>query len=52
MTIRETAERAQVCERTVRRWIEAGHLRSVRLGPSGRIVRVDERDWQAFERGA
>ena len=48
LTIREVAERAGVCERTVRRWIKAGDLRAIRPGRSGRIVRIDERDWRAF----
>lgn len=47
-TIREVAEAAGVCERTVRRWIAAGVLPVCRLGPSGRIVRIDGRDLRAF----
>lgn len=47
-TIREVAEAAGVCERTVRRWIAAGALSARRLGSSGRIVRIDERDLRAF----
>ena len=51
-TIREVAKTAGVCERTVRRWITAGLLPARRLGGSGRIVRIDERDLRAFLDGS
>jgi excisionase family DNA binding protein len=39
LTIREVAERLNVSQRTVRRWIDRGHLHVVKLG---RTVRIDE----------
>jgi len=39
LTIREVAERLKVSQRTVRRWIDRGHLHVVKLG---RTVRIDE----------
>jgi excisionase family DNA binding protein len=45
LTVEVVAERLKVSERTVRRWIDAGFLRAVRLG---RLVRVFETDLQAL----
>jgi excisionase family DNA binding protein len=39
LTIREVAERLKVSQRTVRRWIDRGHLHVIKLG---RTVRIDE----------
>jgi excisionase family DNA binding protein len=44
-TIPEVAERVRVCPRTVRRWIEAGHLVLYRIGG---VVRISESDLRAF----
>ena len=44
-TIPEVAERLNVCERTVRRWIESGALRAHRFG---RLVRISQTDLAAF----
>jgi excisionase family DNA binding protein len=44
-TIAEVAEHLQVSGRTVRRWIEAGHLAVHRVGG---IVRIAEADLRAF----
>jgi excisionase family DNA binding protein len=41
----EIAERADVAERTVRRWIDRGELLVHRLG---RTVRISEADFAAF----
>jgi excisionase family DNA binding protein len=43
--IAEVAERLNVCERTVRRWIAAGLLPVHRFG---RTVRISEADLAAF----
>ena len=39
ITLRETAERLQISEKSVRRWIADGRLKAVRVGP--RMIRVD-----------
>jgi excisionase family DNA binding protein len=39
LTIREVGERLKVSQRTVRRWIDRGHLHVIKLG---RTVRIDE----------
>jgi excisionase family DNA binding protein len=44
-TIADVAERLNVCERTVRRWIDFGLLRVHRFG---RTVRISEADLAAF----
>lgn len=41
LTIREVAELDSCSEKTIRRAIAAGLLAAVRLGPSGRLVRID-----------
>ena len=45
LTIADVAERCQVSPRSVRRWIDDGRLRVIRLG---RSVRVGERDLARF----
>ena len=45
LTIADVAERCQVSPRSVRRWIDDGRLRVIRLG---RSVRVAEGDLAAF----
>jgi excisionase family DNA binding protein len=44
-TIAEVAERVRVSTRTVRRWIEDGHLVAHRIGG---VVRIAESDLRAF----
>ena len=44
-TVADIAERLDVCERTVRRWIDEGLLRVHRFG---RTVRIAEADLAAF----
>ena len=39
LTLRDTAERLQISEKSVRRWIADGRLKGVRIGP--RMIRVD-----------
>ncbi len=39
LTLRDTAERLQISEKSVRRWIAEGRLKAVRIGP--RMIRVD-----------
>ncbi|MGV0636270.1 helix-turn-helix domain-containing protein [Mycolicibacillus trivialis] len=45
-SIRQVAEQLGVCEKTVRRWIAAGHIEAVRLGP--RLIRVDADSVERF----
>lgn len=45
LTVHAVAERLNVCDRTVRRLIKAGRLRSLRIGGS---LRVAEADFQAY----
>jgi excisionase family DNA binding protein len=45
--VKDVANRLNVDERTVRRWIDSGKLRHHRLG---RAIRVSEEDLLAFER--
>lgn len=46
LTIDQTADAAGVTPKTVRRWIAAGILPAVRLGP--RLVRIREDDLSAL----
>jgi excisionase family DNA binding protein len=46
-TVAQVADICQVSERTVHRWIAAGHLPVTRLG---RLIRVNPRDLDAFLR--
>ncbi|MCT9000795.1 helix-turn-helix transcriptional regulator [Microbacterium memoriense] len=39
LTLRDTAERLSISEKSVRRWIADGRLKAVRIGP--RLLRVD-----------
>lgn len=45
LTVARIAERLDVCERTVRRLIQSGHLKSLRVG---RCLRITEEDFQAY----
>lgn len=40
ITVEEYAAHYRVAVRTVRRWVEAGHLRVHRPGPAGRLIRI------------
>jgi excisionase family DNA binding protein len=51
-TIAEVAERLNVCERTVRRWIAAGLLPVHRFGRTLRISEVDLAAFLALRREA
>ncbi len=46
-TVAQVADICQVSERTVHRWIAAGHLPVTRLG---RLIRVNPRDLELFLR--
>ena len=48
MTIREVADYLGVSERTVRTWVKAGDLPVIRLGPSGKLVRIAADDLNAY----
>lgn len=41
LTVREVAELDSCSEKTVRRAIAAGLLEAVRVGPGGRLLRID-----------
>lgn len=47
-TVSEIAEQDKVSEKTVRRAIDRGDLKVVRIGPSGRSVRVTAEDRRAY----
>ena len=49
-TTRDIAEDLDVCERTVRRWIDAGDLVAHRFGRSVRIADNDRRAFLAAHR--
>jgi excisionase family DNA binding protein len=40
LTVCEVAEHFRVSTRTVTRWAESGQLRSRRVGPTGRLIRI------------
>ena len=50
MTVREVAELDNCSEKTVRRAIAAGLLDVVRVGPGGRLVRIDPAAHRAYRR--
>ena len=41
LTVRQVAERDSCSEKTVRRAIAAGLLEAIRIGPGGRLLRID-----------
>ncbi len=41
LTVRDVAERDNCSEKTVRRAITAGLLEAIRVGPGGRLLRID-----------
>jgi excisionase family DNA binding protein len=48
LTVKEVAELDNCSEETVRRAIDAGLLEVVRLGPGGRLVRIDPAHHAAY----
>ena len=50
LTVREVAELDSVSVKTVRRAIAGGLLEVVRVGPSGRLVRIDPAAHAAYRR--
>ncbi len=40
LTVREVAQHYRVATRTITRWVASGELRSARIGPGGRLVRI------------
>ena len=50
-TVSEVARLDNVSEKTVRRAIEAGRLEVVRVGPSGRLIRIHPDAHAAYQRG-
>lgn len=48
LTVKQVAELDQCSEKTVRRAIAAGLLESVRVGPGGRLLRVDPAEHAAY----
>lgn len=41
MTVKDVAEADNCSEKTVRRAIKAGLLEAIRVGPGGRLLRID-----------
>jgi excisionase family DNA binding protein len=50
LTVREVAELDNCSEKTVRRAIAAGLLDVVRVGPGGRLVRIEPAAHRAYRR--
>ena len=50
LTVKEVAARDHCSEKTVRRAIAAGLLEAVRIGPGGRLLRIDPADHAAYRR--
>lgn len=50
LTVADVARLDAVSEKTVRRAIAAGLLDVVRVGPSGRLVRIDPRAHEDYRR--
>lgn len=48
--VSEIAKALKVAESTVYRWIYKGSLQAMRLGPSGKAIRVSAEDFEAFKR--
>lgn len=48
LTIKEAAASRKVSARTIRRWIAAGHLPAVRIGPT--LVRIHSDDLARLDR--
>ena len=50
LTVKQVAERDRCSEKTIRRAITAGLLRALRIGPSGRLLRIRRADHEAYRR--
>lgn len=50
LTIREIAELDRCSEKTVRRAIAAGLLEALKVGPGGRLVRIDPAAHEAYRK--
>ncbi len=50
LTVRDIAELDNCSEKTVRRAIDAGLLEAVRIGPGGRLLRIDPAAHAAYRR--
>ena len=48
LTVKQVAELDNCSEKTVRRAIAAELLRAQRIGPGGRLIRIDPRDHAAY----
>ncbi|SHG84166.1 helix-turn-helix domain-containing protein [Marivita hallyeonensis] len=48
LTVKEVAELDRCSEKTVRRAIDAGHLKCIRVGPNGRLIRIRKADHAAY----
>ncbi|QYZ69530.1 helix-turn-helix domain-containing protein [Neotabrizicola shimadae] len=51
LTIKEIAALDRCSERTVRRAIDAGLLKAIRVGPGGRLLRITRAAHQAYRMG-
>lgn len=49
-TVKQVAQEDNVSEKTVRRAIAAGLLETVRVGPSGRLIRIHPEAHTAYRR--
>ena len=50
LTVKKVAELDDTSEKTVRRAIKLGLLKAIRVGPGGRLLRVDPADHAAYRR--
>lgn len=50
LTVADVAALDQCSEKTVRRAIAAGRLEAVRIGPGGRLLRIDPAAHRAYRR--
>ncbi|MEO0823063.1 MAG: helix-turn-helix domain-containing protein [Pseudomonadota bacterium] len=50
MTVREVARRDGCSEKSVRRAIDAGLLEAIRIGPSGRSIRITREAHERYRR--
>ena len=48
LTVQEVALLDRCSEKTVRRAIAAGQLRALRVGPGGRLIRINPADHAAY----